>query len=254
MRRLIQIFTLVAVASGVTATAQLKVFNHLGADLSLSTTGIGIELSSPITDYVQMRAGVSFMPGFSFNSDFDANVRVADTANPGQTLEETDKVQVKGSLARTQGDIIFNVYPFGKRNSFFVAAGAYFGGKSIVKLKGHSDRVAQLQADGTLQTGYIEVGDYKVNFEDGGNIRGGLCANAFRPYLGLGYGRPCPGKRLGFMVEAGVQFMGHMKVCEGKDLKPVDLSNLGNDDDWQKWMDKLTVYPVLKFTLCGRIF
>lgn len=251
MKRFIQVLSLIVIASTMTVSAQLPVFNHLGADLSLSTTGIGIEVSSPITDYVQMRAGVSFMPGFKFNTSFTGNAEVIDPMGAQHT--ESFDVDLKASLARTQGDIIFNVYPFGRLNNFFVAAGAYFGGKSLVKLNGHSDKVAQLQADGTLQAGYIEVGDYKLNFEENGNIRGGLCAQSFRPYLGLGYGRPCPGSRLGFMVEAGVQFMGHMKVCQGKNLDPIDISNLGNDDDWQKWMNKLTVYPVIKFTLCGRI-
>lgn len=54
------------------------------------------------------------------------------------------------------------------------------------------------------------------------------------------------------MFDLGVQFMGKMKVYDNRG--PVDLDELvDSDDDWQKWMDKLTVYPVLKFTICGRI-
>lgn len=244
-----------AIASTISLSAQLNVFNHIGADVSVGTTGIGIELSSPITDFVDVRAGVSFMPGIHFNANFNATAEILSNSSLGSPQVSADKfdMQLQGSLARTQGDIIFNVYPFGKVNNFYVAAGAYFGGKSIIKLDGHSDKIAQLQDEGVLQAGYVEVGDYKLNFEENGHIRGGLCANTFRPYLGLGYGRACPGSRVGFSVVAGVQFMGHMKVCQGKNLDPIDLSDLNNDDDWKKWMDKLTVYPVVRVTLTGLI-
>lgn len=242
---------LALVTTTVSASAQLNVFNHLGADLSVGTTGIGVELSTPVTNFLQLRAGASFVPGITFNSNFSGQVQVSAA---GMTQTEPFDMQLQGDLARTQGNVILNIYPFGRLNSFFVATGAYFGGKSIIKLDGHSDKVAELQAAGTLQSGYVELGDYKLDFEDQGNIRGALCTKSVRPYVGLGYGRPCPGKRLGFMVEAGVQFMGHMQVCQGKDLNPLDVSNLNNNDDWQKWIDKLTVYPVLRFTLTGRIF
>ena len=62
-----------------------------------------------------------------------------------------------------------------------------------------------------------------------------------------------PKGRLNFGVELGVQFHGKIKLYT-QDTELTKIPELENDDDWQKWMDKLTVYPVLKLTLSGRIF
>ncbi|MCH5302843.1 MAG: hypothetical protein J1E77_08380, partial [Prevotella sp.] len=38
------------------------IFDHLGVGVSVGTTGIGFDLAAPVTDYLQLRAGYSFMP------------------------------------------------------------------------------------------------------------------------------------------------------------------------------------------------
>lgn len=228
----------------VNKKADRNIFNHLGVGVNAATTGFGFELSTPVTNYVALRAGINFMPGFSFTTDVDGRY-TADTEYGEQTTDFT--MDLKGGLKRTQGDVIFNIYPFGSHNAFYVAAGAYFGGKDILSLKGHSDELMNLQADNP----YVEIGDYQLPVDENGNVDGSLRVNSFRPYLGLGYGRAIPKKRVNFGVELGVQFMGHMKVYSGDEVLQVKEYN---DDDWQKWIDKLTVYPVLKFTISGRIF
>jgi hypothetical protein len=47
--------------------------------------------------------------------------------------------------------------------------------------------------------------------------------------------------------------MGHMKVYQNGQQLDVDKAIKKGDDDISKLIDKLTVYPVLKFTLTGRI-
>ncbi len=49
------------------------VFNHLGAGVGVGTTGITFELATPITSFVQMRAGVSYMPASSSMSTATSN-------------------------------------------------------------------------------------------------------------------------------------------------------------------------------------
>ena len=44
--------------------------------------------------------------------------------------------------------------------------------------------------------------------DNNGNVSGGLKVSGFRPYLGLGFGRAVPKKRVGVMFELGVQFHG----------------------------------------------
>lgn len=217
---------------------ELNIFNHLGVGVHAATTGFGVELATPVTNFVTLRGGISIMPGFNFNTSVDGNVSV-------MSNEQPFTMDVEGNLKRTQGNVIFNVYPFAKASSFYVAAGAYFGGRDVIKISGHTDDLKGLP-------GNIEIGDYDLPVDKDGNTSGSLKVNSFRPYLGLGFGRPVPSRRINFGVELGVQFMGKMTPysIEGElDKLPVD-----RDDDWQKWMDKLSVYPVLKFTLSGRIF
>ena len=230
-----------------TAAAQ-DLFNHLAVNAHVATTGVGVELSTPITKFITMRAGVTCMPGFSFNAEVDGQYYVN-----GESNDFT--VDLDANLKRTQGSVVFNVYPLAKAkvcSSFFLAAGLYFGGDKLVKINGHSDEIAEKinQFNGNP---YIELGDYKLPVDENGNVKGGLKVQKVRPYLGLGFGRYVPNKRISVTGELGVQFHGHIKpyTSEGE-IEAFD--ELTEKDDWKKVMDKLTVYPMLKIVISGRIF
>ena len=230
-----------------TAAAQ-DLFNHLAVNAHVATTGVGVELSTPITKFITMRAGVTCMPGFSFNAEVDGQYYVN-----GESNDFT--VDLDANLKRTQGSVIFNVYPLAKAkvcSSFFLAAGLYFGGDKLVKINGLSDEIAEKinQFNGNP---YIELGDYKLPVDENGNVKGGLKVQKVRPYLGLGFGRYVPQKRISVTGELGVQFHGHIKpyTSEGE-IEAFD--ELTEKDDWKKVMDKLTVYPMLKIVISGRIF
>ena len=51
------------------------VLKHLDVGVSLGTTGLGLELSTPLGDYVRVRAGYSYLPSISFNSNFGVDTR-----------------------------------------------------------------------------------------------------------------------------------------------------------------------------------
>ena len=219
------------------------IFYSLAVGVSASTTGIGIDVASPIGSYLAVRAGVSFMPNFTYSTDVDVDIEGSYEGNIPTSID------VEGGMGRTAGEILLNVYPF-KSSSFFVCGGAYFGGGKLIKIKGHSDELAELIKEG--QEVGIEIGNYRIPVDQNGNISGGLKVSSFRPYLGLGFGRAIPKKRIGFMFEMGVQFHNTPKVYTNNG----DLSDLTAeaDNDFTDIIDKLTVYPVLKFRLCGKIF
>lgn len=231
-----------------TAAAQ-DLFNHLAVNAHVATTGVGVELSTPITKFITMRAGVTCMPGFSFNAEVYG--QYYDNNTPRDFT-----VNLDANLKRTQGSVIFNVYPLAKAkvcSSFFLAAGLYFGGDKLVKIKGHSDEIANDLKQLNGANPYIELGDYKLPVDENGNVKGGLKVQKVRPYLGLGFGRYVPKKRISVTGELGVQFHGHIKpyTSEGE-IEAFD--ELTEKDDWKKVMDKLTVYPMLKIVISGRIF
>ena len=94
--------------------------------------------------------------------------------------------------------------------------------------------------------------DYKMTPGNQGVISIPVKTNSFKPYLGIGYGRLVPKSRVGFRVELGAQFHGDLEVYQGG--KKLDVNSaLKGDDDISKIIDKLTIYPVLKFMLTTRI-
>lgn len=216
------------------------IFNHLGLGVGVGLTGVTVEAATPITSFVQLRAGVSVMPGIKFN----ANTEVEYTMDGGNGSSDVD---LKGNLKRLQGQAIFNVYPI-PSSSFYIAAGAYFGGKELVKITGHSDDLV-----GQPMNGGVVIGDYKIPADKNGNISGGIKVNSFRPYFGIGIGRAIPGKLLAFNAELGVQI--HGKPHLYSDYGELEEPNYPDDDDtFQKIMDKVRVYPNLTFRLCFRAF
>lgn len=170
-------------------------------------------------------------------------------------------MEVEGKVGFTNGKILFDIYPF-RRSSFFISAGAYFGASKPVKAYNKQDGVLLgiAQYNNAVDNGYIqadkigvEFDDYLLEPNDEGNVNACIKTSSFKPYLGIGFGRAVPKKRVGCMVELGVQFWGTPKVyCEGHELTE---SAAGDDGGGViKFINHLTVYPTLSFRICGRIF
>ena len=224
------------------AQRELGVFNSLAVGAGVGLTGVDVNVATSITPYLALRGGLSIMPNFSLSTDVDVEMSGIGEA------EAPDQIEMEGSIKRVSGEVLLSVYPF-KKGSFFITAGADFGGSSIVKISGHSDALANLPAD----AGVI-IGDYTIPVDKNGNVSGGLRVNSFRPYVGLGFGRVVPKKRISVMFELGVQFHGKPEVYTNYGDVSQLMAELDADDTFSDIMDKLTFYPVLKLRLCGRIF
>ena len=62
--------SLVFVTSGY---AQFKrtAFNHVGLNVGAGTEGISLGVATPVTNFLELEAGVNVMPGFKVNADVD---------------------------------------------------------------------------------------------------------------------------------------------------------------------------------------
>ena len=139
------------------------IFNSLAVGVSASTTGIGIDVASPIGSYLAVRAGVSFMPNFTYSTDVDVDIEGSYEGNIPTSID------VEGGMGRTAGEILLNVYPF-KSSSFFVCGGAYFGGGKLIKIKGHSDELAELTKEEERQlAGFVKGKAYGREIPPQGN-------------------------------------------------------------------------------------
>ena len=221
-----------------------NVFNHLGVNAGVGTTGISIEAATPITNFLQLRAGASFVPAIKFHTTETFSYSLMGV--PTKTSAKVD-----GDFKRTQGQVILNVYPIPKC-SLFVSAGAYFGGDKLIKISGHSDEIAAAQEAGAIST--VTIGNYELPLEPNGNVHGSMKVAKVRPYVGIGWGRAIPSKLVNFNVELGVQMHKTPKIYDGNNVEVPISAALDNDDAYQKIMDKLSVWPVLTFRISGKIF
>lgn len=248
--------TLVAFTNVSAQQFERGLFNHVGLGIGAGTEGINVSVAAPVTNLFEVELGMNIMPSIKINGDVDATYNYTLAGIP---TTKDDNIEVKGDFARTTVDLKANIYPFGGNSTFFVAAGFSIGGGTLAKLSGHSNVVEELYNTPEIAAaGFdpsIEIDKYKLQIDKNGNVNGGVKVNSFRPYLGLGFGRLVPKHRIGARFELGVQFHGSPKVYSGdnKDLLE-EFKGEKASDDISDIVDKLTVYPVLKFSLRGRIF
>lgn len=248
MRRFI-VCLLVACGFAPAFSQDYGLFNHVAINAGVGTEGISVGAATPITEYLELSAGLNIMPSIKFKDNADINASIP---FPGYNLKD---IKVEGDLARTTFDIKLNVYPAGDSFPFFITGGFSFGGEKLGKLQGFSDDVAQLYAEHPEYAGTISwyLDEYELNFDRQGYVKGDIRVKNVRPYAGLGFGRLVPKKRIGFRFELGCQFMGKMKIYQNdKEINPNMIKD--KEGDFSKVVDKLKVYPVLKLSLTGRIF
>lgn len=231
-----------------TSAQEYGLFNHVGINAGVGTEGISVGVATPITEYLELSAGLNLMPSIKIKDDESIN---ASTPFPGYNLKD---IKIEGDLARTTFDVKLNVYPAGDSFPLFIVGGLSFGGEKIGKLQGYSPDVAQLYKDHPEYAGLISTNldEYKLDFDREGYVKGDIRVKKVRPYVGFGFGRLVPKKRIGFRFELGCQFMGKMKIYQDDQEITATLKE-HSEGDISKVIDKLKVYPVLKLTLTGRI-
>lgn len=229
----------------IKAQERINYFNSLAVGIGAGSNGFEIDLAAPLGNYFTIRGIYNFMPNYSMSTDLDVNV------SNSYAESYSNKIKAEGTIKRSSMALLANFYPT-KRSSFFLCTGFYLGGKGLVNISGHSDELKELVQQG--QDVGIEVGDYRLPVDNEGNVSGGIKVANFRPYIGLGFGRAIPRKRIGFMFELGAQFHGKPEVYSNTSDITDLLSTTDLDDEFSNIANNLTVYPVIKFRLCGRLF
>ena len=263
-------------------------FSHMGVGVSVGTTAIGVNVSTVLTPYLGVRAGFNIWPLIKVGRLM--HFRVEDTdGEPGYILQHLDEinemleegekvlptideimqVDFKVLPKLTAGHVVFDVFPFPSRSSFHLSAGAHFGTDIVVNVHNRingilipvtlwnnamvNPNLQPLVEEYGLKRIGLALGDYFLMPDQNGNIEAQIRVSGFRPYLGLGFGRPVPHRRIGFQFDLGLQFWGSPKVYFNDDeLKP---SRVGDQlDDILSIVSRIKVFPVLNFRVVGRIF
>ncbi len=76
-----------AMAQTSSRVSKFGYFDHLAVGLNVGTPGIGLEVAAPITDFVAIRAGYSWMPEMKYKTDVDYTIK-----------GKKEKTEVEGKL------------------------------------------------------------------------------------------------------------------------------------------------------------
>lgn len=138
---------------------KLEAFKHLDLSLNAGSTGIGLELASPIGKSLQVRAGYAIMPRFHVDMNF--HVQVGDDPSASQSkfnrlsglLENVtgykvdDRVKMIGTPTFHQLSVMVDVMPFKNKNWHFTA-GFFYGPKQFAKAYNATEDMPSLVAVG----------------------------------------------------------------------------------------------------------
>lgn len=245
MKRVIYLLGIVAaMLTSSTASAQDKnLFNHVAVGAEVGLTGYGFEAAVPATRYVTFRTGFTTLPRF--------NIKVKDIHY--NTHGEQKSTDLKARVHMTDYKLLADIYPF-KHNSFHVTTGFYAGLPNLGT--GYNTTPLDVRPGEGL-----EIGGVFVRPDENNQVRLRLQTRSFKPYVGLGFGRPISEKhRLNMAFDLGVMFWGKpkLKVYSPDEEAWIRVNKADVDDkDFHKFVDKMekfTIYPVLNFRIYYRIF
>ena len=156
----------------LTDASDKLLFNHLAIGIGIGTEGASLDLALPIGHYVQLRAGMSYLPSIKLTKHFDAS----QTGSTGTSnfdsitsilhdvtgLQFDEQIDMKASTQLWNGKILVDVFPFKKKNWFF-SAGLYFGPKQVMHIENAAEDMGTLIALSTFNNIYNKVEDAVAN-------------------------------------------------------------------------------------------
>ena len=229
-----------------------KTFSNLGIGVTASTSGFGVSLATPLSKHLALRGGYMFSPlSFSYTYDEFEPIDVK-----GVTTVDIPPLDLTANLQSGNANVMIDWIPFRKgTGTFFITAGVVFGAKDLIEIDGQFDmsdpKLQTLMQYGLLDKIEVEVGDQTVCAGKDGSLAAALQVNGVRPYVGLGWGRAIPERRLGFRFEVGALMLGKSQIVSD------NLVNSSNSQDMTKineFLSDVAVLPQISFSLTYRMF
>lgn len=123
---------------------QHGVFNTIELAANIGTTGLGLEVASPMTKWAKLRVGFDWMPKITIPMSFNL-----DSYMDGQINDKFDKIQelmynmsgmkidqevfMESKPTMTTFKLLVDVYPFKDNKHWHFTAGFFIGGRSMGK-------------------------------------------------------------------------------------------------------------------------
>ena len=242
----------------VDAQNEILPFKRYGIGVEIaSTTGFGLEIATPIARKFALRAGISMFP-YSFKTETpkismlgQMEVQMNEAMNmpaakealkaaglPTRAADVNREMDITASLGLVNGKFLVDFYP-GLISSFHFTAGLYIGKEKLINLDGKMKQLAQvmsvLESSGAnlWNNQYTDSDKYRLTPRELSNLNAAFAINTVKPYIGLGFGRAVPKRRVGVSFDFGAFYMGAPKIKSDNpnmqnmiDCELVDLSDV----------------------------
>ncbi len=120
-------------------------FRYVDIGITGGTSGVGLEVAAPLTNFLDVRTGFTYMPHFKPKMDFEVQVydkdgkpsqsrfnRMADMMENLTGFRVDSKVDMIGEPQFNNFKLLFDVKPFRNKHWSFTA-GFYLGGRNIAR-------------------------------------------------------------------------------------------------------------------------
>lgn len=166
------------------------IFQHFDVSLTVGTSGIGIEVASPVTEWAQLRLGYEFMPRFTKTMGFDMTIN----GQPARSYDEEgnrqetrfdklkefmysftgfdidDHVEMIGKPTLNNFKLLVDVFPFKdnkKWKNLHFTAGFYWGSSKFAEAVNSTEAMVSLVSAGIYNKMYESAknGDPLISFD-----------------------------------------------------------------------------------------
>ena len=154
----------------------VQAFKNLDLSVTAGTTGIGLDVATPLNKNLQVRGGFAFMPHFHHTMNFDIQVgdhkeskynekgervesrfdRLSKYLKDFTGYEVDDEVDMIGKPTYYNFKLMLDWFPFRKKNWHFTA-GAFIGNSRIAKAYNTTEDMPSLVAVGIYNNLYEKV-------------------------------------------------------------------------------------------------
>jgi hypothetical protein len=163
------------------------IFQHLDVSLTLGTTGIGIDVASPVTEWAQLRLGYEFMPRFTKRMPFEMTIngQPARSYDEDGNRQETrfdklrdfmysftgydidDHVDMIGKPTLNNFKFLVDVFPFKENKHWHFTAGFYWGSSKFAEAVNSTEAMVSLVSAGIYNKMYTSAvnGEPLITFD-----------------------------------------------------------------------------------------
>ena len=153
------------------------IFQHLDVSMTLGTTGLGIDVASPVTEWAQLRLGYEFMPHFTKRMSFEMTIngQPAKSYDSDGNRQETrfdklnnfmygftgfdmeDHADMIGKPTLNNFKFLVDVFPFKNDKRWHFTAGFYWGPSKFAEAVNSTEAMVSLVSAGIYNKMYASA-------------------------------------------------------------------------------------------------